>query len=141
MNRTILHYAARCSDQTVRQEMFDDCIMNGADKFARDAFGNDPEFYFTNDFAKAGTTIDEKKTNGHHTEDEVFEDSSPTIENAIQEKDFDKLVKYVLEGDADRLAERSSEDEEMQEFIKNIPAFQVNKITRIGRVHVKKWSK
>ena len=66
--------------------------------------------------------------NGHQTEpsdNEVFEDSSPTIENAIQEKDFDKLVKYVLEGDADRLAERSSEDEEMQEFIKNIPAFQV----------------
>ena len=73
-------------------------------------------------------SIDDKKIiNGHHTEDEVFDepDNSPTIENAIQEKDFDKLVKYVLEGDSERLAERSSEDEEMQEFIKNIPAFQV----------------
>ena len=71
---------------------------------------------------------DKKIINGHQTEDEVFDeaDNSPTIENAIQEKDFDKLVKYVLEGDAERLAERSSEDEEMQEFIKNIPAFQVN---------------
>ena len=70
---------------------------------------------------------DKKIINGHHTEDEVFDepDNSPTIENAIQEKDFDKLVKYVLEGDSERLAERSSEDEEMQEFIKNIPAFQV----------------
>ena len=126
MNRTVLHYAARCADKTTRLEITDEAIMNGADKFARDAFGNDADYYITNEFVKSQ---EEKKTmNGHQTEpsdNEVFEDSSPTIENAIQEKDFDKLVKYVLEGDADRLAERSSEDEEMQEFIKNIPAFQV----------------
>ena len=104
--------------------------MNGADKFARDAFGNDPEYYVTNEFPKVATAAangnkSETTNGGGNDDDEVFEDKSPTIENAIQEKDFDKLVKYVLEGDSERLMDRSSEDEEMQEFIKNIPAFQV----------------
>ena len=40
------------------------------------------------------------------------------------EKDYDKLVKYVLDGESHRLMEKTSDDEEMQEFIKNIPAFQ-----------------
>ena len=99
----------------------DDCIMSGADKFAKDAFGNDAEFYVTNEFAKSA----EEKQNGVDDEEVFEEKKSPTIENAIQEKDFDKLVKYVLEGDSDKLIDRSSEDEEVQEFIKNIPAFQV----------------
>lgn len=94
--------------------------MNGADKFAKDAFGNDCEFYYTHDFPKAGD-----KTNGVTEDDEVFEDDSPTLDSAIQAKDFDKLVKYVLEGNSDKLVDRSSDDEEVQEFIKNIPAFQV----------------
>ena len=40
--------------------------------------------------------VDDKLPN--ENEEEVVEDTSPTIENAIQEKDYDKLVKYVLEG-------------------------------------------
>ena len=35
MNRTVLHYAARCADKTTRLEITDEAIMNGADKFAR----------------------------------------------------------------------------------------------------------
>ena len=102
--------------------------MNGADKFARDAFGNEAEYYFTHELTTNKLGVSNEKANGvsnGQTDDEVFDDSSPVIENAIQEKNFDKLVKYVLEGDSERLSGRSSEDEEMQEFIKNIPAFQV----------------
>ena len=103
--------------------------MNGADKFAKDSFGNDPEYYFTHEFSSNKLPVsNDTKTNGAsngQTDDEVFDDSSPVIESAIQDKNFDKLVKYVLEGDSERLSGRSSEDEEMQEFIKNIPAFQV----------------
>ena len=93
--------------------------FSGADKFARDAFGNDSEHYVTNEFA---AVVNDSKTSEETTEDQ--EDASPTIENAIQEKDYDKLVKYVLDGESHRLMERTSDDEEMQEFIKNIPAFQ-----------------
>ena len=39
MNKTVLHYAARCADKTTWLEIFDEAIMNGADKFVRDAFG------------------------------------------------------------------------------------------------------
>ena len=39
-NRTVLHYVARCSDEEVRMEIFDECIMNGADKFAKDSVNN-----------------------------------------------------------------------------------------------------
>ena len=104
-------------------------IMNGADKFAKDAFGNDAEYYFTHELSTNKTLgVSNDKSNGNgQTDDEVFDDSSPVIESAIQDKNFDKLVKYVLEGDSERLSGRSSEDEEMQEFIKNIPAFQVLK--------------
>ena len=73
----------------------------------------------TNEFA---AVVNDSKTSEETTEDQ--EDASPTIENAIQEKDYDKLVKYVLDGESHRLMERTSDDEEMQEFIKNIPAFQ-----------------
>ena len=31
--------------------------MNGADKFARDAFGNDAEYYFTHEFTKPAAQI------------------------------------------------------------------------------------
>ena len=50
MNRTVLHYAARCQDETIRNEITEESIKNGADKFARDDFGNDSEFYVTNEF-------------------------------------------------------------------------------------------
>ncbi len=124
MNRTVLHYAARCPTEAVRKDIFDECIMNGADKFARDAFGHDAEHYFTHEFA-ASKSNGQNASNGLSQDDEVFEDNSPVIEKAIEAKDFDKLVKYVLEGDSEKLMDRSSDDEEVQEFIKNIPAFQV----------------
>ena len=50
VNRTVLHYAARCQDETIRNEITEESIKNGADKFARDDFGNDSEFYVTNEF-------------------------------------------------------------------------------------------
>ncbi len=96
--------------------------MSGADKFSRDVFGNNAEYYFNHEFPK---TAD--KNNAVDDSDEVFEDNSPTIDSAIKEKDFDKLVKYVLDGKTTKLLERSSEDEEVQEFIDNVPALEVNK--------------
>ena len=130
LNRTVLHYAARCPNEATRTEIIDEMIMNGADKFAKDAFGNDAEYYFTHELntnkqLAVGSNDKPNGASNGQTDDEVFDDSSPVIESAIQDKNFDKLVKYVLEGDSERLSGRSSEDEEMQEFIKNIPAFQV----------------
>ena len=99
VNRTVLHYAARCQDENIRNEISEICIANGADKFARDAFGNDSEYYLTNEFPKIGSVGDKAPPeNNGEAEAEIVEDNSPTIENAIQEKDYDKLVKYVLEG-------------------------------------------
>ena len=97
VNRTVLHYAARCQDENIRNEISEVCIANGADKFARDAFGNDYEYYVTNEFPKIGSVGDKAPPENNEAE-EIVEDNSPTIENAIQEKDYDKLVKYVLEG-------------------------------------------
>ena len=92
-----MHYAARCQDENIRNEISEVCIANGADKFARDAFGNDYEYYVTNEFPKIGSVGDKAPPENNEAE-EIVEDNSPTIENAIQEKDYDKLVKYVLEG-------------------------------------------
>ena len=60
--------------------------FSGADKFARDAFGNDSEHYVTNEFA---AVVNDSKTSEETTEDQ--EDASPTIENAIQ----GTLLKYA----------------------------------------------
>lgn len=127
--RTLLHYASRCPQESLRNDILSEGIMNGADKFARDAFGNDADFYIKHDFPKApgnSAVNGGGKTNGNLS-DEVFEETPANVEKAVQQKDFDKLVKYVLEGESDKLVDQSSDDEEVQEFIKNIPAFQVVK--------------
>ena len=36
-NRTVLLYVARCQNEEVRRELFDESIMSGADKFAKDS--------------------------------------------------------------------------------------------------------
>ncbi len=36
-NRTVLHYVARCGNEEARREIFDESIMSGADKFAKDS--------------------------------------------------------------------------------------------------------
>ena len=119
LNRTVLHYAARCPNEATRTEIIDEMIMNGADKFAKDAFGNDAEYYFTHELntnkqLAVGSNDKPNGASNGQTDDEVFDDSSPVIESAIQDKNFDKLVKYVLEGDSERLSGRSSEDEEIK---------------------------
>lgn len=48
--------------------------------------------------------------------------------DAVNSKDWDKLVKLVLAGEGDQLAEKKSQDEEVQEFLDNVPAFQVRAI-------------
>ena len=76
-----MHYAARCEDETIRNEITEACIekgkklnwfheifllisrnFSGADKFARDAFGNDSEHYVTNEFA---AVVNETKGKNH----------------------------------------------------------------------------
>ena len=48
------------------------------------------------------------------------------IHKAIDNRDMNKLVDYILHGDADKLRDRSSDDEEVQELIDGVPKFEVN---------------
>ena len=48
------------------------------------------------------------------------------IDKAIDNKDMNKLVDYILDGEADKLRDRSSDDEEVQELINGVPKFEVN---------------
>ena len=51
------------------------------------------------------------------------------IDKAIDNKDMNKLVDYILDGEADKLRDRSSDDEEVQELINGVPKFEVNLFT------------
>ena len=42
---------------------------------------------------------------------------------------MNKLVDYILDGEADKLRDRSSDDEEVQELINGVPKFEVNLFT------------
>ena len=48
------------------------------------------------------------------------------IDKAIDNKDMNKLVDYILDGEADKLRDRSSDDEEVQELIDGVPKFEVS---------------
>ena len=48
------------------------------------------------------------------------------IHKAIDNRDMNKLVDYILDGDADKLRDRSSDDEEVQELIDGVPKFEVS---------------
>ena len=48
------------------------------------------------------------------------------IDKAIDNKDMNKLVDYILDGEADKLRDRSSDDEEVQELINGVPKFEVS---------------
>ena len=52
------------------------------------------------------------------------------INKAIDNKDVNQLVDYILDGDADKLKDRSSDDEEVQELIDGVPKFEVVSIIR-----------
>ncbi len=117
----MLHYAARSKNEQAGKEIFEDACLSRADKFGRDAIGNNAEYYYDHDFP---THMD--KTHLNNIAD-GGDDNSPTLDNAIKTKDFDKLVKYVLDGDTNKLMDRSSEDEEVQEFIDNVPALEVKR--------------
>ena len=43
---------------------------------------------------------------------------------------MNQLVDYILDGDADKLKDRSSDDEEVQELIDGVPKFEVVLIAR-----------
>ena len=43
---------------------------------------------------------------------------------------MNQLVDYILDGDADKLKDRSSDDEEVQELIDGVPKFEVVLIVR-----------
>ena len=50
---------------------------------------------------------------------------------------MNKLVDYILDGEADKLRDRSSDDEEVQELIDGVPKFEVswNKIQKFLAFH------
>ena len=58
------------------------------------------------------------------------------IGKAIDNKDMNRLVDYILDGEADKLRDRSSDDEEVQELIDGVPKFEVrwNKIPKISNL-------
>ena len=43
---------------------------------------------------------------------------------------MNQLVDYILDGDADKLKDRSSDDEEVQELIDGVPKFEVVSMIR-----------
>jgi hypothetical protein len=47
------------------------------------------------------------------------------MEFSVASKDFQRLVQFVLDGYGDGVKQSKTEDEDVQEFIDNIPAFQV----------------
>ena len=85
--------------------------------------GNLADYYFDHEFPTL--TVKQK---AEVDQDEVEE----MMEKAIIAHDMDKLVDYVLDGDTDKLREKSSDDEEVQEFIENIDRFE-GKIANIHR--------
>jgi len=48
-----------------------------------------------------------------------------------------QLVDYILDGDADKLKDRSSDDEEVQELIDGVPKFEVVFIVRTTATYEK----
>ena len=53
---------------------------------------------------------------------------------------MNQLVDYILDGDADKLKDRSSDDEEVQELIDGVPKFEVVLIVRTTATY-KKFSR
>ena len=48
---------------------------------------------------------------------------------------MNQLVDYILDGDADKLKDRSSDDEEVQELIDGVPKFEVDSIVRTSATY------
>ena len=60
---------------------------------------------------------------------EKLEKLDQEMNDAIEERRWDKLVQFVLEGYGEKLVtKKAPDDEEVQEFIDNVPSFQVPKI-------------
>ena len=51
---------------------------------------------------------------------------------------MNQLVDYILDGDADKLKDRSSDDEEVQELIDGVPKFEVTLMikTTVTYIHL-----
>lgn len=59
------------------------------------------------------------------TEDERKVKEDAEVDAMVAAKDWEEMVQLVLIGEGDRLRQRKSEDEEVQEFLDNVTAFQV----------------
>ncbi|CAB4058794.1 unnamed protein product [Lepeophtheirus salmonis] len=59
------------------------------------------------------------------------EEEESQVRNAIKEKNFDILVKHILEGNSDKLMNKTSTDEEVQEFLDSVSIYQ----TKISKLH------
>ena len=68
------------------------------------------------------------------TFDQLFiqeENKAAATDIAIETKDWGQLVDIVLRGEADLLVGKTSEDNEVQEFIKNAQTFK----TKVNKIH------
>ncbi|TRY79291.1 hypothetical protein TCAL_09903 [Tigriopus californicus] len=158
--RTAAHYAARCDNAEARDKIFEILAKTGTNISALDSAGKNPEFYKENDFISSKPKPEENpdeedpetevkglievnnfKDNGHPPESENpktgYGVSDEEIERAVKDTDWEKMVELVLNGEGDRLMELNSEDEEVQEFLDNIRAFQekillINKAVESG---------
>ena len=51
------------------------------------------------------------------------------MEAAVASRDFERMVRFVLDGHGDGLKRAVTDDDDVKEFIDNIPAFQVSRET------------
>ncbi len=63
------------------------------------------------------------------------ENKAATTDIAIETKDWGQLVDIVLRGEADLLVGKTSEDNEVQEFINNAQTFK----TKVNKIHEGKF--
>ena len=101
--------------------------------------GNQPEYYVENPLGKASVrskiekSIEEIELSLQLepqrplvlTEEERKVKEDAEVDAMVAGKEWEEMVQLVLVGEGDRLRQRKSEDEEVQEFLDNVTAFQV----------------
>ncbi len=156
--RSALHYAARAQDEKRRAEIEEIIVKAGGDPKHRDNLDNLPSYYYENEFppppkrSKSPTKIEaESKANkesdveNDNNDQEQNDDedkkskkkkkkstSNSEVDAMLENKDYGAMVDLILAGHGHKLTEKSSTDDDVQEFIDNVPAFQ-GKISAINK--------
>lgn len=87
--RNVLHWASRCSDPEIRDQMVSLLTSKGADKNAKDLNGNLPHYYVENSFPT------ESKTKTAILENSIKTEAK--LENKVEEKESNGMENKVVE--------------------------------------------